>query len=96
VTMPKYIVSGTVTISCMVEVEAESAEAAREAAEGADMMTLCYQCSHVEADVWCAGELDGIPEIESVELKHATPTTSERIRQPVTGKSDAVPRKAKP
>jgi hypothetical protein len=65
--MSKYIVTGTVTISCQVEVEAKSEAEARKLAADAPMLTLCYQCSNGEPGSWnTSGELDGTPTIESV------------------------------
>lgn len=65
----KYRVSGTVTISVFVDVEASSEEDAKDKADAADMMHLCYACSRADDGIWStSGELDGIPEILSVEV----------------------------
>lgn len=67
--MNRYLVTGTVTISCFVEVDAESEEQARELANRAGMQTLCGSCSYGEPDTWnTSGELDGTPTIEVVEI----------------------------
>lgn len=62
--MPKYRVGGTVTISMYIDIEAESPEAAKEAARGAPVMHLCHHCSGVGDDgEWrTSGDLDGDPE----------------------------------
>lgn len=64
--MGRYIVTGIVTVSVHVEVDAKSAAEAREKAEEADMQTFCYGCARGEPGVWTAGELDGEPKIEEV------------------------------
>lgn len=56
----KYLVTGYITISVSVEVEADSPKAARALARDAPMMTLCGQCAHGCPDEWStSGELDG-------------------------------------
>lgn len=62
----KYIVSGEITISVHVEVEATSKKGAVDAALGAPMMSLCYQCargSEEDEPEWrTSGEHDGVPD----------------------------------
>jgi hypothetical protein len=65
----KYIVSGTITISCMVEVEANSEAEAWELAADAPMQTLCSNCSSGELGSWSASELDGEPNMLTVQRK---------------------------
>jgi hypothetical protein len=56
----KYRVTGHVTISVRVEVEANSPAKACMIARGAPMQSLCSQCSHGEDGAWStSGELDG-------------------------------------
>lgn len=56
----KYRVTGHVTISVSVVVEAESPSAARQLARHAPMMTFCHQCAVGEDGAWStSGELDG-------------------------------------
>lgn len=63
----RYRVTGAMTISVVVDVDADSEEHAREVAEAAAVMNLCNQCAHGEPDEWStSGELDGTVEIESV------------------------------
>ena len=58
--MPRFLVSGEVTITISVYVEADDAEAAKtQALEEAPMQGLCYQCSKGRDDEWSIGELDG-------------------------------------
>lgn len=68
--MSKYLVKGLITISTFIEVEADSEEAARERAVDSPVMTLCNHCADRKPDgEWVtSGELDGTPEIESVEM----------------------------
>lgn len=64
----KYMVSGQMTISIWIEVEADSPEAAREAAGDASVVELCNYCATAKDGVWnTSGELDGTPEILEVE-----------------------------
>lgn len=67
--MNKYIVSGTITISCMVEVEANSEAEARELAADAPMKAFCNHCASGELGSWSASELDGEPNIMTVQRK---------------------------
>lgn len=58
--MPRYIVTGVMTISMHVEVDADSPEEARKLAEEAPIVGLCHQCSRGDRDEWStSGELDG-------------------------------------
>lgn len=64
--MPKYIVSASVTVSVWTEVEADTAEQARELAEDRPMQSLCHRCGETrrgqEREEWrTSGELDGTP-----------------------------------
>jgi hypothetical protein len=55
-----YRVGGVMTISVFVDVEAESPEQAREAAQDQAIMSLCHQCSGNHPGEWStSGELDG-------------------------------------
>lgn len=65
----KYQVSGVMTIGVFCIVEANSEAEARERAEEADIMTFCHQCAGPDpTDQWVtSGELDGEPQIETVE-----------------------------
>jgi hypothetical protein len=68
----KFLVTGEVTISCMIEVEAPTAKAARKIAADAGMMSLCASCSEGDEDCWSTnGEIDGVPTI--IEVKKAAP-----------------------
>ena len=62
--MPKYIVSGIVTVSIYTEVIAETEEEALKLAGDQPMMSFCNQCSRgTPEDEWVtAGELDGEPQ----------------------------------
>lgn len=64
----KYRVTGTVTITVIVDVEAKTPKLARAAAEQASMRHLCHQCAGVVEGEWSTtGELDGEPEVIGVE-----------------------------
>lgn len=66
--MTKFIVGGTVTVSCWTEVEAEDEAQAREIAAERGMAQLCHQALTPEADeAWHFGE-DGEPNIVDVTL----------------------------
>lgn len=66
--MRRFRVSGTMTISCYVDVEARDVIEARETAADADNMQLCHSCSSTHEGQWStSGELDGTPEILDVE-----------------------------
>lgn len=69
--MAKYLVTSLVTISMSIVVEADSEMEAREKAEDCHIMSLCHFCSRGSnyiKDEWrTSGEIDGIPEIHSVE-----------------------------
>lgn len=73
--MAKYQISGEVTISCVLEIEAASEAEARAQAGDAPMLTLCYSCANGDSGVWCtSGELDGVPSIREVRvLNRSTP-----------------------
>ncbi len=56
----KYRVTGYVTISVDIEVEASSPSEARRVAREAPMQTFCHQCADGEEGAWStSGELDG-------------------------------------
>jgi hypothetical protein len=59
--MPRYLVSGQVTISVCTEVEASSGKEAIRKAQDHGMMSLCHSCSSGEpTEEWVtSGELDG-------------------------------------
>jgi hypothetical protein len=69
--MPIFYASGMVTISLGARIEAPNEETAREMAEELYLPSLCYHCAkagHDDPKAWgLSGELDGTPEIESVE-----------------------------
>lgn len=69
----KYRVSGIVSISVHVDVEASSKKEAIERAQDAGMQTLCCSCSDGDPDSWStSGELDGAPKaIRAVVLRGA-------------------------
>lgn len=59
--MPKYRVTGFMTISVSVVVEADSPAKAREAARDAPLQTFCNQCARGSDDEWSTtGDLDGM------------------------------------
>jgi hypothetical protein len=62
--MPKYTISGKVTISVYTEVVADTEEGAIEEANERPMMSLCHQCAGgIPSDKWVtSGELDGTVE----------------------------------
>lgn len=62
--VPRYIVTGEITISVHTEVEAPNKSQALLRATDLPMMTLCHQCSSEMArDQWItSGELDGEPQ----------------------------------
>ena len=63
-----YRVNGTMTISCFVDVEAETEEEAIELAGNAEIMGLCHQCANGKDGEWStSGELDGQPDIDGAE-----------------------------
>jgi len=66
----KYRVHGHITISVMVDVEAENDDEAREKANEAGVATLCNGCAtnNGSTEEWCAEELDGEPTVTSVEV----------------------------
>ena len=65
--MSKYLISGTITISVWIEVDAENEDAARSEAEESSVRTLCNYCATPLRGVWnTTGELDGQPHIESI------------------------------
>lgn len=60
----KYFVTGTITISVHVTVEAKSKAEAIRIAHKAPMMTFCHQCANGVEDEWStSGELDGTVDI---------------------------------
>lgn len=63
----KFVVTGEMTISCQIEVEASTAAAARKIATSAGVMSLCAGCSDGEEGCWStSGELDGVPTITGI------------------------------
>lgn len=65
--MPRYAVTGTVTISVLVEVDAKNETEARKKAAVCLMLQLCHGCAIGDDGVWStSGELDGEPAIEAV------------------------------
>lgn len=68
----RYRVAGTMTISCFVDVDAETPEQAKELAVDAPVMSLCHFCSdngNHGAGVWVtSGELDGDPRLADDEV----------------------------
>ena len=66
--MAKYLVHGQITISALIEVEANSEKEAREQAAEAPVMGLCSYCvDQTPAGQWVtSGELDGSPSITTV------------------------------
>lgn len=68
--MPKYVLTGLVTMSMRTVVEAESEEEAREIAESKDLCSIGSPEAYGqnEDDAWVhSGEIDGTVEIEAVE-----------------------------
>jgi hypothetical protein len=67
--MPKFIVTGHVTISVNTDVEAKSAAEAKRIAAGRGLMTFCHQCATGEPHLeWVtSGELDGEVRITGTE-----------------------------
>jgi hypothetical protein len=66
--MPKYIVSGEMTISVSVIVEAADPKEAKNLARQASVRTLCASCSNTHEGEWStSGELDGVPSIIDVQ-----------------------------
>jgi hypothetical protein len=67
----KYLVSGHMTISMSVEIEAKSPEEAKKRAAKAPIISLCRQCAEGEPGEWVtSGELDGsICSIEIVDVE---------------------------
>jgi len=68
----RYRVVGTVTITVLTDVEADSPAAAAEIAEGRPLMGLCWQCAsgrgHEKDSEWrTSGELDGEPTVIEVD-----------------------------
>jgi hypothetical protein len=66
--LAKYIVSGTITISALIEVEADNEQEAREKAEDSPVISLCHYCADKSPDCeWVtSGDLDGTPVIDCV------------------------------
>lgn len=60
--MATYRISGTMTISVMVDVEADSKEEAIATAQECPAMSFCNQCAGASEGEWStSGELDGQP-----------------------------------
>jgi len=57
----KYIVSGSLTVSCWTEVEADSKEDALDIAMNRDTGTLCHSALYPEVDECFHFEDDGMP-----------------------------------
>lgn len=67
-TKHKYMVTGEITISVHIDVEADSEEAARNIAKKSGNMSLCGACSYGEEGAWStSGELDGEVSITGIE-----------------------------
>lgn len=66
--MPKFNVSGRVTVSAWTTVEADSAEQAREIAEQRGMAQLVHQALYPDDDESWHIETDGEPEVTEVTL----------------------------
>lgn len=64
----RFRISGTVTISCFTEVEADSVAQALEIAEERDMARLSHNaCQADDRECWCIdAELDGTPMARAV------------------------------
>lgn len=75
--MPKFRVSGTITISVNLDVEADSLNAATKIAEEADLPTLCHQCGGPQdTGIWSTcGEFDGQVEIKKIAVIFVPPDT---------------------
>lgn len=58
--MPKYRFTGTVTISVVTEVEADTYEEALEEAEGRETEIGPPPTPHTEEEAWTTDELDGV------------------------------------
>ena len=68
--MPRYFVSGVMTISVHVYVDAETPEEAKKVAEDAPLQGFCHQCARGQDDEWStSGELDGTP--QDLEVREA-------------------------
>lgn len=68
--MPKYIVTGSITISVHTVVDADSPEAAKEEAQSRSVQGLCHQCADSRGadEEWRTSvELDGEPTDLNVE-----------------------------
>lgn len=69
--MPRYMVTGEMTISVHGYVDADSPEEAKKLAEDMPLQTFCNQCANGNDDEWStSGELDGVPcniEVEEVD-----------------------------
>lgn len=66
--MPVFRVTGQVTISCYVDIAAETEERAKRLAVDAPMQTFCNSCASGDDGAWStSGELDGTPTVLSVE-----------------------------
>lgn len=68
--MPKYIVSGYLTVSVCAEVDAASPDEAKEKAMGLGAPSLCHHCSEAggDHDTWqINGGLDGCPPDDCVQ-----------------------------
>jgi hypothetical protein len=67
--MPRYTVNGHLTISISTTVEAKSVREAKRLALEQPLQDFCHQCSSADpVDYWATcGELDGEPQIDSVE-----------------------------
>lgn len=66
--MTRYIVNGHVTVSISTTVEAKSVREAKRLALEQPMQSFCSQCSSGHDEQWVtSGELDGEPQIDSVE-----------------------------
>jgi hypothetical protein len=67
--MKKYLVTGAITISVSVEVEARSKREAFDKAAERPMASLCHQCSGQHAEGWSPSALDGDVDMDEAEAQ---------------------------
>jgi hypothetical protein len=67
--MKKYLVTGVITISVSVEVEARSKREAFDKAAEMPMAGLCHQCGSQHAAEWSPSSLDGDVDMEEAEIQ---------------------------
>lgn len=71
--MPKFIVSGQMTVSCWTEVEADTAEEARSIAAQRAVADVLIDGGYQVDECWHLDN-DGMPSIESVEFESGVAT----------------------